>query len=56
VNAGEEMRVFLSPSRRSVDEATLWQWSFETETVSVQMDNFVYRAWAGRPLSEGKVP
>lgn len=55
VKPGEKMTVSFSPSRREIDKTILWKWSLETETDQIHMDNFIHRAFATRPLVEGKL-
>jgi type I protein arginine methyltransferase len=54
--AGRPIRITISPARQGKDDSTVWRWTIADDADGIDMDDFVIRSWAARPLADGWLP
>jgi len=54
--AGKPIRLSFSPIYRDPDDAAVWRWSIADDADEIEMDDFVIRSWAARPVPDGWLP
>ena len=54
--AGRPIRIAFSPTRQGKPEGTVWRWSIADDADEIEMDDFVVRSWAARPVPDGWLP
>jgi SAM-dependent methyltransferase len=54
--AGRPLRVSFFHERQGKLDGTVWRWSIADDADAIEMDDFVIRSWAARPMPDGELP
>jgi hypothetical protein len=54
--AGRPLRIAFTLEREGRLESTAWRWSIADDADAIEMDDFIMRSWAARPVPAGWLP